>query len=213
MAKLHKHGPGSSEMVELAASYVLGCLSETERAEFESHLREGCEICNAEISRVGMDVAALAQSSAPATSPGMRERFLIRMKNEADASSAARGILLNSSGMFIARTEAMEWQAGDVPGIWAKPLFADNRRRCVTSLVRMEPGTHYASHRHHGPEELFILSGDLIVEGQKIKSGDYCRAETGTIHSESYTESGCLFVLTASQLDGVLSEPAVSAPE
>jgi anti-sigma factor ChrR (cupin superfamily) len=200
-------------MEELTASYVLGCLSEAERAEFESHLREGCEICNAEISRVSVDVAALARSSAPATSPGMRERFLIRVKNEADASSPTRGILLNSAGKFIARTEEMEWQAGDVAGIWAKRLFADNRRRCVTSLVRMEPGTHYASHRHHGPEVLYFLSGDLIVDGQKMRSGDYCRAETGTIHSASYTESGCLFVLTASQLDKVLAEPAESAPE
>jgi anti-sigma factor ChrR (cupin superfamily) len=204
MAKLHKHEPGSSEMVELAASYVLGCLSETERAEFESHLREGCEICNAEISRVGVDVAALARSSAPAVPPGMRERFLIRMQKEADTSSLVHEVLPNSSGMFIARTEAMNWQAGAAPGIWAKVLFADQQRQSITSLVRMEPGARYAPHRHHGPEEVFLLSGDLMIEGQQMKSGDYCRAETGSIHGDSYTQAGCLFILTASQLDEVL---------
>ena len=47
------------------------------------------------------------------------------------------------------------------------------------------------------------MEGDLVVEGQKMKPGDYCRAETGTIHSESYTESGCLFFLKASQLDEI----------
>jgi anti-sigma factor ChrR (cupin superfamily) len=213
MAKLHKHEPGSSEMVELAASYVLGCLSEAERANFESHLAEGCEICAAEISRVSMDVAGLAESSAPAISPSMRERFFIRMKNEADASLPARGILLNSSGMFIARTEAMKWQAGAAPGIWAKVLFADQQRQSITSLVRMEPGTHYAPHRHHGPEEVFLLSGDLMIDGQQMKSGDYCRAETGSIHGESYTQSGCLFILTACQLDEVLSDHVTHSPD
>ena len=199
-------------MVELAALYVLGCLSEAERAEFESHLREGCEICNAEISQVSMDVASLAQNSAPAIS-GMRERFLIRMKKEADTSSPAREILLNSSGMFIARTEAMNWQAGAAPGIWAKVLFADRHRQSITSLVRMEPGTHYAPHRHHGPEEVFLLSGDLMIDGQQMKSGDYCRAETGSIHGESYTQSGCLFILTACQLDEVLSDHVTHSPD
>ena len=208
MAKLHKHEPGSSEMVELAASYVLGCLSEKEGAEFESHLREGCEICNAEISRVSVDVETLAQSSAPDVPVGMRERFLIRMQKEPDTSSLASEGLLNSSGMFIARTEAMNWQAGAAPGVWAKLLFADQQRQSITSLIRMEPGAHYAPHRHHGPEEVFLLSGDLMLEGQQMKSGDYCRAETGTIHGESYTESGCLFVLIASQLDEVLSDRA-----
>jgi len=37
------------------------------------------------------------------------------------------------------------------------------------------------------------VGGDLVLEGQNMKPGDYCRAETGSIHSESYTESGCLF--------------------
>lgn len=101
-------------MVELSASYVLGCLSETAGARFESHLREGCQICNAEISRVSLDVAALAQNSTPAISPVRRERFLIRMKNEADSSSPARGILLNSSGMFIVgRGTDFRWRHGD----------------------------------------------------------------------------------------------------
>ena len=63
----------------------------------------------------------------------------------------------------------------------------------------MESGAYYPSHRHVGIEELFVLSGDLHVEGQTMHSGDYCRAESGTIHGETFTDGGCLFLLLASQ--------------
>jgi quercetin dioxygenase-like cupin family protein len=79
----------------------------------------------------------------------------------------------------------------------------EQQRKIATSLVRMDPGTHFPAHRHGGPEEVFVLEGDLVLEGQKMKPGDYCHAEIGTIHSESYTESGCLFLLKASQLDEI----------
>ena len=118
-------------------------------------------------------------------------------------SSRAMEIVLDHSGLLIARTETMNWQAHRVPGCWVKPLFVEQQSDIATSLVRMDPGVHFPAHRHAGPEEVFVLEGDLVVEGQKMKPGDYCHAETGAIHSESYTESGCLFFLKASQLDDI----------
>lgn len=115
----------------------------------------------------------------------------------------AMEIVLDHPGLLIARTETMNWQAQRVPGCWAKPLLVEPQCKIATSLVRMDPGTHFPAHRHGGPEEVFVLEGDLVLEGQKMKPGDYCHAETGTIHSESYTESGCLFLLKASQLDEI----------
>ena len=116
----------------------------------------------------------------------------------------AAEILLDRSGLFISRTEAMEWQAGGASGCQRKVLFVDERQQSVTSLVRMQAGTHFPAHRHGGPEEVFMLRGDLVVEGQTMKPGDYCRAETASIHRESHTESGCLFLLKASQHDEVI---------
>ena len=115
----------------------------------------------------------------------------------------AAEILLDHSGLFIGRTESMNWRPGSIPGCWSKLLFVKEQLHVATSLVRMDAGTHFPAHRHQGPEEVFLLDGDLVVEGKKMKPGDYCRAETGTIHSESYTESGCLFLLIASQLDEI----------
>ncbi len=204
MAKLPKHEQQSSETSELAALYVLGCLPEAERAEFESHLKEGCLVCDAEVSGFGSDFAALAEASSADIPSDMRERFTVLAKNTRQAHSFTHGIVFNASGLLVLRTEAMDWQAGTAPGMRAKILFVDKPGQRITSLVSMEPGAHYAQHRHHGPEELFLLSGDLIVEGQRVEGGDYCRSEPGSIHGESHTESGCLFILVASQLDEVL---------
>jgi anti-sigma factor ChrR (cupin superfamily) len=85
-----------------------------------------------------------------------------------------------------------------------KTLVVEEPGLIATSLVRMDAGTHFPAHRHLSAEEVFLLAGDLVVEGQKMKPGDYCRAETNTIHSESYTETGCLFVLKSSQLDEII---------
>jgi CheY-like chemotaxis protein len=118
-------------------------------------------------------------------------------------------ILLDRDGLFIARSEGMLWQSIDASGCEKKILFVDDREKSVTSIVRMQAGTHFPSHRHGGIEEVFILQGDLVVEGQPMKPGDYCRAEPTTVHRESFTESGCVFLLRASQHDRILDHQTI----
>ena len=135
-------------------------------------------------------------------SASLRKNTAAANLNAAEAKktgSSAVEVLLNQSNLLIARTDTMEWQPGEFHGCWHKRIFAEDS--CTTSLIRMEAGTRYPGHRHGGLEEVFMIHGDLVVEGQKMKPGDYCRAEKGSVHSESYTESGCVFVLKASLLD------------
>ena len=113
-------------------------------------------------------------------------------------------VLLNRSGLLMFRTEGMAWQAGKAPGCWMKTLIVEEGSRIATSLVRMDAGSHFPAHRHFSTEEVFLLAGDLVVEGQEMKPGDYCYAETNSVHSESHTETGCTFVLRASELDQIL---------
>ena len=75
----------------------------------------------------------------------------------------------------------------------------------MTALVRMEPHTRYPSHQHADVEELYLLDGDLLVEGQRMRAGDYCRAEPGSIHGEVSTQAGALFLVRYSQRDELLA--------
>jgi hypothetical protein len=42
-------------------------------------------------------------------------------------------------------------------------LFVDRDHSRCTALVRMAAGATYSSHVHNGPEECFVLEGDLHV--------------------------------------------------
>jgi quercetin dioxygenase-like cupin family protein len=84
-----------------------------------------------------------------------------------------------------------------------RPLFVDDRNY-ATTMVRMDPAVRYPSHRHTETEELFMLEGDLVVEGKVMRAGDYCRGESGSIHGEVYTETGAVFLVLASGSDEIL---------
>src|SRR5437870_3850419 len=43
-----------------------------------------------------------------------------------------------------------------------------------------------------------------------MRSGDYCRADSGTIHGETFSDSGCLFLLSASPQNEVFCLSRIS---
>ena len=206
MAKLVKHEHASADTATLASLYVLGTLPEDERSDFERHLDEGCAVCNSEVENASAALSALAEAASSPTPSGMRERFKARLNvSKKEQSSTDRGILLRHAGVLISRTDSMQWRPGPFPGVWIKPLYFDRQLQRATSLVRMDPGTRYPSHRHNGAEEVFLLDGDFSVEGQVMRPGDYCNAQPDSVHGDSYTNAGCTFILSASQSDAILT--------
>ncbi|MBI3669814.1 MAG: cupin domain-containing protein [Acidobacteria bacterium] len=198
-----KHLQPGDESRELAALYALDALPADEKAAFEQHLHQGCTVCVAEVASLRPVTEKLAMAPQPVRPPQeLRGRLLERAASlQPHAVPARPGVLFEQGGLLISRSAEMAWQPGGVAGLSSKLLFVDQERGYNTLLVRMEPGTRYPSHHHVGVEELYLLDGDLIVEGQTMRAGDYCRAEPDSIHGESRTETGCLFVLRASQHD------------
>jgi len=189
----------STDLHELASLYALGALDAGERIAFEEHLRQGCDDCANDV-RSFAHVSNLIGESAPAAPPQqLRERLLSRVSH----SRGVPGILLEQNGLLIARSGELAWQTL-APGIVYKPLYQDAARNYNTSLVRMEAGARYPSHHHAAIEELFLLSGDLHVENQVMLAGDYCRADSGTIHGETFSDNGCLFLMMASEENQII---------
>jgi quercetin dioxygenase-like cupin family protein len=189
-----------ADLHELCSLYALGALDAGERNAFEEHMRLGCEACALDL-RAFTDVANAIGESRHTTPPKqLRQRLL----SEVRVSPRLPGILFQQSGLLIARSDELDWQTM-APGIEYRPLYQDASRNYHTSLVRMEAGVHYPSHHHAAIEELFMLSGDLHVENQIMRAGDYCRADSGSIHGETFSDSGCMFLMMAS-LDNQLIE-------
>ena len=60
----------------------------------------------------------------------------------------------------------------------------------------MDPNTESKPHLHEGPEEFFILEGDLTdPDGYIYKKGDFVQLSAGSYHY-SKTISGCTAVVT-----------------
>jgi anti-sigma factor ChrR (cupin superfamily) len=96
-----------------------------------------------------------------------------------------------------------EWS--DVaPGIACKLLATDTERNRISMLVRLAPGTDYPPHRHDEMEELYMLHGELIVDGETFYPGDYRRAAAGAADHRVRSETGCTGVLVTSLADAIL---------
>ena len=200
----------SEETKAWAALFALGSLGDEEKVLFEQHMHEGCVVCKNEIrslNEVALDLALCSPSASP--SSRVRERLLESLadsKPKADSHShpsvVSKGVLLQQPGLLISRSSDMAWETV-APGILRKLLFVDPKRRYNTSLLRVEAGTRYPSHRHADVEEILVLKGDLHIHGVVMGAGDYCRAEPDSIHQETFTKGGCLLLQLTSQLDQI----------
>ena len=210
------HGKSTAETCEWAALRALGVLTADERAAYERHLAEGCPVCDSDLRSFEEVAGQLGLAAAPVQPPpSLRERLLDSIAGDTETKSAEElgegaqeppeGILFNQGGVLISRSDEMSWQAAPLPGVFSKVLFNDPKRPYTTQLVRMEPGTTYPSHRHTEVEELYMLEGDLWVEGLKMGPGDYCRGEPDSIHGQVRTDSGALFLVLSSPRDEILA--------
>ncbi len=80
--------------------------------------------------------------------------------------------------------------------VWWKNVSFDEETGQGSYLMKMAPGTRSNPHIHHGPEEFFVLEGDLTDhDGFSYRSGDFVSLAAGSSHF-SHTEAGCLLVVT-----------------
>lgn len=195
----------------LAALYAAGAMSEEETSAFEAHLTEGCVHCSSEVRRYGPAIEDLFGGLEPvAPPPSLKHRLLeeIRPGSEKPAEQAQRdghpAFAAAGAGLFINRGGDEGWESTGVDGVEIRKLFVDEEQDRMTALVRMQPGSSYPIHLHSGPEECYVLEGDLHFGEEVLQAGDYQRAEPGSLHGVQRTEGGCLLLIVASMSDEVL---------
>ena len=63
-------------------------------------------------------------------------------------------------------------------------------------LMIMAPGTRCNPHRHNGPEEFYVIEGDLVdCDGFAYGAGDFVSLAGGSAHF-SISHTGCRLVVT-----------------
>lgn len=101
---------------------------------------------------------------------------------------------------YIVQSSKVDWKLLEEPGINTKGIFVKSLRqdksanRSPTILLKFEPGSTYPYHNHPGGEELFVLEGEVSVEGTTLSAGDYLYTPPGFRHGVT-SESGCTLLL------------------
>ena len=80
--------------------------------------------------------------------------------------------------------------------VWWKNVSYDQKTGLGSYLMTMAPGTRCNPHRHNGPEEFYIIEGDLEdCDGHMYRAGDFVSLGGGSAHF-SVSHSGCKLIVT-----------------
>jgi quercetin dioxygenase-like cupin family protein len=166
--------PDDVEALALADS--IGALDRDERLELEARLAQLSPDERQAVAQLYRLAGVLGQAVEQVSPPaGLRERVL----------AAAR----TPTRYTVWQADA-EWLPTPFAGIRLKVLAVDKVRSLATLLIRAEPGAVYPSHRHHAPEECYVLRGSVVIDGRVLRAGDFHHADEGSEHGEITTSEG-----------------------
>jgi quercetin dioxygenase-like cupin family protein len=183
------------ELEALVLADAVGALDPDERVELQARL-------DALTMQQRSEVASLYDAVTPValTVPQLEPPARIRERVLAAARKPER---------YTVWAADAAWTATGLPGIRARVLAVDEARSLVTLVIRAEPGTVYPSHKHHGPEECFVISGSVVIDGRVLRAGDFHHADEDSEHGAITTTEGAE-VLIVGAIDDYL--PAAAAP-
>ena len=180
------------ERSELTCAYAAQALSPDEVAAAENHIRS-CPDCRREFEslRPVVDRFVCWPTDVLRPTTSLQERLALRIGEE--------------TGKTPVRPPPPQWSEPKwekvVPGIECNLLATDTQRHRVSMLVRLAPGASYPAHTHAGAEELYLLSGELWIDGRKLFPGDYNYGAPGAVDQSVWSETGCTCVLVTSTRD------------
>ena len=100
--------------------YALDALDSGEKQQFEAHLRDGCDACQAELRSLQAVTVGISTALAVDPPAQLRDRLMARVAR----TPRMPGIAYNESGLLIARSQEINWQIL-APGISYKTLYRD----------------------------------------------------------------------------------------
>jgi anti-sigma factor ChrR (cupin superfamily) len=164
------------ELEALVLADAIGALDPDERLELQARLEGLTAEERSEVAGLYDVTTAMALSVASVEPPAhVRERLLAATRQPTRYT------------MWAADAA---WIDTGVPGIRARVLAVDKVRSLVTLVLRAEPGAVYPSHKHHGPEECFVISGSVVIDGRVLRAGDFHHADADSDHGEIVTTEG-----------------------
>jgi hypothetical protein len=188
------------ELLDLAALSALSALEDPQASELQQQLAHSPELAQ-ELAGFQMAVAALVYGGELIPMADLKQRLLQRIACD---SLAAAQPDWPSVEQLLQQAETVSWQPYvPVSGIFLATLTIDPSQRQITCFVRADALTRFPLHLHASHEEIVVLQGDLVIDGQVYGRGDRIVSPPGTTHRPE-TRQGCLLFLQTSLDDQVL---------
>jgi ChrR Cupin-like domain len=185
---------------ELASLYALDILEEEYCHEVEDAIAKFPEF-EQELAGFQAAVAAI-----PYTTPlmpmaaNLKDRLFQKIEEDISVAKAKNELSVKE---LIAQAAKVSWQPYSLPGITIGKWKLDLEKREVSCFVRATPGVQFYNHTHAGNEEIVVLEGDLVIDGEKYNIGDRIRSMPGSAHQPE-TYGGCLIFVQTSLDDEII---------
>ncbi len=179
---------------ELAALSATGSLECPDAMLWARLLEEGNPLAWRELAANRQTLAALAIAQWPPRSPAatLKDRILARARAGAEPCPPESDI--NPSLRYLRKGEGA-WLPMPTRGLRIKLLSLDPARNYALLYAEIEAGVGYPSHHHSAGEEIYVLSGDLRVNGVTLQAGDFHHADRDSHHEETMSLNGCTALL------------------
>jgi anti-sigma factor ChrR (cupin superfamily) len=182
---------------ELAPLYALDLLDLEERLWVEAQVAE-CPDLAEELASYQAAVGVIPYSaSVMPMAADLKARLFDKLGlDPVETVAQSPASTLSAPEMFALRSESLEWKPNRIEGVECALLFVDPVNRMRSLLVKVAAGVIYPLHQHRGIEEIYMLSGNLSIDGETYLAGDYIRSYPNSIHAPS-TSEGCMFLIRA----------------
>ena len=196
------------QMQELAALHAAGALDGEDASEFKKLLAAGDPVLLSELKGFARVSDSLAKASDPAKpSLSLRTRLVETIGKKIGPPGASVGTETPGKSVpghgfsFIKNNDAEGWIPLAIQGSYVKPLQVEVERGYALVLGKLDPGAEYPAHAHFGPEQIYMLSGDLHVGDIVLGPGDFHRAAPSSQHGVNHSVNGCTILLVLSVED------------
>lgn len=184
---MKRHESRNETVSALAADYALENMASDDRTAFEAHMLD-CAVCRDELTSIrALTVSLTEPVTESAARPELWGRIEERLGLEANTD--------DTGAKFLRAADGVGWEPAPIPGVLTRILLVDRERDRVTFEAKLEPGATYPEHEHAGPEECFVLSGDLWVGNVQMHAGDFQNSEASSTHAAQTTDGGCHLLL------------------
>lgn len=197
--------PHSAEVSDLAALFAIDALEPGDFCLLLTALGDTPEFME-EVAAYQAAAALLPYDLPPLPmAPDLKDRLFQRVDRDSSQLPSELFQLLNQSVTALTQqAKGLTWKPLPVmAGASQAILKIDQVRREIAFFIRAEQPGQFPLHHHATGEEVLVLEGDFVVDGQQYDVGDRIYSPAHTAHAPA-TFKGCLIFCIASLDDQCL---------